>query len=433
MDGLSYLATINRILASDVENGFLKLSDENIAALIANGNSSNDWTKVRFSKSALAAETISKITRCTFTIEGDERIFIDELIGQVVYKGIFQDSGLHDSQFSGYCFLSKNCSVQSSLSISNSFIGEGSLVIGCGWIGSRKKEPNPFGLPFQITIGPETGGREITVNSQTTFLSICHQVYRKGDAPTSLEDKLYDYQIPFTIIGNYSSLDQCPEILNCYIGNHAQLFYSLLRHSYLLSTRERPVIVSNGANITRCLIGQGCLVESNCHLTNVYMSEASHIGINARVVHSVLSPDASVEAGECHHSLVGPFIGFHHHSLLIATLWPLGRGNVAYGGKCGANHTGRMNDQECWLGEGIFLGLNVSLKFPINLVDSPYSIIAPGTTLSPQIIRFPFSLISTLPSSMAQSQIAQPLSCYPDCCLLKPGWIIYGNPYMIER
>jgi hypothetical protein len=41
----------------------------------------------------------------------------------------------------------------------------------------------------------------------------------------------------------------------------------------------------------------------------------------------------------------------------------MGRGNIAYGAKIGANHTGRVNDQECRLAEGLFIGLNVSLIY----------------------------------------------------------------------
>lgn len=62
----------------------------------------------------------------------------------------------------------------------------------------------------------------------------------------------------------------------------------------------------------------------------------------AKLSHSVLGPDSGVGAGECLHCLVGPFVGFHHQSLLIATIWPLGRGNVGYGANVGSNHTSRQ-------------------------------------------------------------------------------------------
>lgn len=61
-----------------------------------------------------------------------------------------------------------------------------------------------------------------------------------------------------------------------------------------------------------------------------------------KLTHSILGPDSGVGAGECHHSLVGPFVGFHHQALLIAAIWPLGRGNVGYGANVGSNHTSRQ-------------------------------------------------------------------------------------------
>ena len=65
-----------------------------------------------------------------------------------------------------------------------------------------------------------------------------------------------------------------------------------------------------------------------------------------------------------------------------------------------------------------------------NLVDSPYSIVAPGTTLGSQTLRFPFSLLCALPPDPT-TLAGTPVS--PDGSIIKPGWVLYGNPYMIER
>jgi hypothetical protein len=154
------------------------------------------------------------------------------------------------------------------------------------------------------------------------------------------------------------------------------------------------------------------------------MDQAS-IGEKARVSNSIIGPDASVAGGECLHSVLGPFVGFHHQSLLIATIWPMGRGNIAYGAKVGANHTGRLNDQECFPGEGCFFGLGSSVKFPFNALESPYSIIAPSTVCLPQKISFPFSLIS------AQDQPVAGVSS--SLCCIKPAWVLIHNPYLLDR
>jgi hypothetical protein len=171
----------------------------------------------------------------------------------------------------------------------------------------------------------------------------------------------------------------------------------------------------------------------------------------------VLAPDASVGGGECLHSLVGPHIGFHHNCLLISSVWPFGRGNLSYGCKVchtpspplllfhpplflshplpsplvlpqvGANHTGRVSDQEHHPGEGCFFGLGVEIKFPSNTLYSPYSLFASGVTCLPQLLTFPFSLISAPDSCGCQLNLSPALNS------LKPAWVLYGNPYMLFR
>jgi hypothetical protein len=86
--------------------------------------------------------------------------------------------------------------------------------------------------------------------------------------------------------------------------------------------------------------------------------------------------------------LVGPFIGIHHASLVIACTWPMGRGNVSYGAMLGANHTGRVNDQEFLSGEGCFYGLGVKLKFPFNTIEAPYSLFSGGDSCGSQSLHF---------------------------------------------
>jgi hypothetical protein len=63
---------------------------------------------------------------------------------------------------------------------------------------------------------------------------------------------------------------------------------------------------------------------------------------------------------------------------------PFCAGNIAHGAKVGANHTGRVADQEALIGEGVFFGLGSSVKFPVDLTHSAYTLVAAGTALDPQ-------------------------------------------------
>src|SRR5262249_1322713 len=124
-------------------------------------------------------------------------------------------------------------------------------------------------------------------------------------------------------------------------------------------------------------------------------------------------------------SLLGPFVGLHHQALVIAVRWPDGKGNVSHGAAIGCNHTSRAPDQECWLGEGTFLGLGVTAVFPVDLSVAPYSTVACDVMLPPQKMLYPFSLIRE-PSSWRPG-------LPPGCTQTIPAWMLSDNLYALRR
>ena len=132
-----------------------------------------------------------------------------------------------------------------------------------------------------------------------------------------------------------------------------------------------------------------------------------------------------VEEGEVSSSLVGPFVGFHHQALLVAAFWPEGRGNIGYGANVGSNHTGKRNDQEIWPGEGVFYGLGCSIKYPCNLSEAPYTLVATGVTALPQRLSMPFSLMNTPGERIP--------GVSPSFNEVMPGWVLSDNMYGVFR
>lgn len=319
-----------------------------IEQLELNGNSSDDWAQVLFHQDALSNDTFKKIKRCTFTTNSNSFIVINSLSGSISVNGIHMMCVLQDTNFIGDCFLSKNCLIISTAMISNVFIGESCAIVGCGIVqGPLSNQRTAFGNGNTISVGPENGGRDIVVDINLPFYEICQKVYKfkhqlvdnalKSPA-TVLSNPTVSSSL--TIICSKSVLLHCSSIVECFIGESSFIQSSSLSYSTLLSAPAaestiKGIRVTNGVQLSYGLIHTGCQLENNCQVEHVYMSEYSSIGVNARVCQSILAPDASVAGGECHHSVVGPFIGFHHHSLLIAAIWPLGRGNIAYGAKVG--------------------------------------------------------------------------------------------------
>ena len=83
------------------------------------------------------------------------------------------------------------------------------------------------------------------------------------------------------------------------------------------------------------IVHAGCTIGPHSTCESILVMDKGTISGNCKVTHSVIGPDGGIGGGECLHSLVGPFTGMHHQSLLIASIWPLGRGNIAYGAMVG--------------------------------------------------------------------------------------------------
>jgi hypothetical protein len=146
---------------------------------------------------------------------------------------------------------------------------------------------------------------------------------------------------------------------------------------------------------------------------------------HGKVTDSIIGANTGIAEGEVTACLVGPFVGFHHQSLLIAAFWPEGKGNVGYGANVGSNHTSKAPDQELWPGEGIFFGLGVNIKFPSDFTKAPYTIIATAVNALPQKVTLPFSLINS-----PAERIDGVSPAYNE---IMPGWVLSDNIFTIRR
>ena len=336
--------------------------------------------------------------------------------------------GVYNTTLSGICIIDTRAHISNVMSLSNVVVEANSSIINCAYVCSPLvMEFRGFGEGVSLSVGPESQGREIITSIKLTYTEVCKRIiqYQKektdesddnnssssSSSTGSNEDILKN---KLTLIGRGSVLVNCPVIVNSLICDGCICRNASIQNCII---GENAKIINSA--IENSLLHHNTSVTDALEVDTVMMYDHATIGKGARVVSSILAPDASLAGGECHHSLLGPMIGFHHTSLLISTIWPFGRGNIAYGAKVGANHTGRSNDQECFIGEGLFFGLGASVKFPQNLVASPYSIVAAGTLLPPQRVSFPFSLISPGDQTLGNS--------------IAPGWLIWANPYMIER
>lgn len=198
-----------------------------------------------------------------------------------------------------------------------------------------------------------------------------------------------------TIIASHARLVRCARVESSFVGEFAVLEDAEVGDATVLSSREEPSAVLSKSSVRHAIVQWHCVVESMSVVRDALLCDCAHVERQGIVLSSVIGPNTSVAEGEVTSSFVGPFVGFHHHALLIAAYWPSGKGNVGYGANVGSNHTLKAPDQELFPGEGVFFGLGSNVKFPSNFVRAPYAVLATGVTTLPQRLAMPFALVNT--------------------------------------
>jgi hypothetical protein len=292
--------------------------------------------------------------------------------------------------------------------ISKTYIGPQCTVVNCGFISTTKS--CDYGT-LTVSVGAESGGgRKLSLTSEHTMIDVCRQL-RDGHP-------IHPVQNPITLDMNVLSqgnlIRDTPTIQNVYLHETATIIAATCVNDITMHPHS---MIGNSCTVSNCLLQWNSVIKDNSTITDTLLMEQAHCGPNCIVASSVMGPDVHTSAGEVHSSVIGPNTNAHHQSLVISVLWPLGRGNVGYGANVGSNHTGRLPDQETACGEGTFWGLSCVIKFPVDLTFAPYSVVAAGTTMPPQRVCMPFSLIVEQPGG---NQII-------------PAWVLQSSPYTVAR
>ena len=420
----------NSILAASVENfkGILSgtskyrsLTEAEIQVLEKNGNRSESWSKVMVE----ADFDPNRIFRSSFMGE----VYLPRFFGTLLLPGdVSFPTGIYDS-------LVHNCIVENALvhrvaMLSNILVRSSSVLQNVGSIVSSGKISYMIGNAMHV--GNEMGGRRVLVFPEISTDLVDLQLFHKADAEVAaaFEEQLKTYReemaLPFGIVGKGAVICNTNIIRNSWIGAHARIEGAeKIRNSVVLSSLEEPGHVYDSVILENSNVQKGVTIHTGAEVQGSVLMSRTTVACKAIVKSSIIAPCCHIEEGEVNSSYMGPMTQMHHHSLLIAALWPDGCGNLGYGANVGSNHTGRMPDQEVMPGLGMFFGLGVNIKFPANYRESPFTLVATGLTTLPQRLKFPFSLIK--PGD------PQLMNVPPRLNEIVPGWNYAKNAYALDR
>ncbi|MHC5067303.1 MAG: DUF4954 family protein [Planctomycetota bacterium] len=348
-----------------------------------------------------------------------------------VMPGMSLPSGIYDCTLIN-CQIGNDCLIEKVRFAANVVIDREAVVFDIGSLTCSGSAA--FGCDQLLSIAIENGGREVPVWAEMS-VDTAAQIARDrhdeaGQAAVLAAASAYVEALrsPVGWVRRGAVVRHTERVVDAYIGMGAVVDNAVaLRDAALLSSVDEPVVVAGAASVEHAVLQWGARADGGGILRHGVLLEHAAIDQHGAVEQAIIGPNTTIAKGEVTASLVGPFVGFHHQSLLIAALWPEGKGNVAYGAMVGSNHTGRANDQEIWPGEGTFFGLGCSIRFPTDLSEAPYSVISAGVSTLPQRVGYPFSLLMT-PSEGVDAHLVP--RAYNE---ILPAWGLYAGAYGIER
>ncbi|MCX8037931.1 MAG: DUF4954 family protein [Candidatus Sumerlaeia bacterium] len=398
------------------------LTAEQIARLKLQGCEASDWGQI-YAVEGFDGRSVSHTRfdgRCVLGRFSEKRELPN---GHTVPSGIYNATLVN-------CEIGNNAVVRDVAWMANTVVAAGASVVSVAEITASAKPT--FGNGIEIALGLETGERAIRAMAELDLSTVDFLVRELPDSPlrqlyrTLLHSHLEAIALGRNYIGPHASIRVCRRLHDVFIGTGAVLEgATAVINTTVLSSQDEVTRIGDGAIVRHSLMQWGSEATTGAIVENSLLAEHSHVEQHGKVSHSFIGPNTGVGKGEVNCSLLGPFVGFHHQALLIATLWPSGKGNVGYGANVGSNHTSKAPDQELWAGEGMFFGLGVNVKFPANFSAAPYTIIATGLTLLPQKLEFPFSLINS------PNRFYEGIS--PAYNEILPGWVLRENLYALAR
>jgi len=410
-----------------VQNGKLhsgrhrNLTTEEITSLERKGNFCEDWSQVLVEPQFDPARVHASIFH--------GRILLPAFYGTVLTpSGLSVPTGIYRSTLQD-CAI-ENAHIQDVSHLANVWVQQGAILQNVGtFVTSGVTQ---FGAGRKISVGNEMGGRSIYVFPEIGADLVEAQLLLRKDKPLleafaqQMEAWGLEIQQRMSFVGKGAMVCNTNIVRNSWIGPHARVDGAAkLRNAVLLSSLEEPAEVYDGVILENSSIQEGVKVHSFAQVKHSILMRRSRLGSKVIVNSSVIGPCCHADEAEITSSYVGPLTQLHHHSLLIAAIWPDGRGNVGYGANVGSNHTGRMPDQELMPGMGMFFGLGCNIKFPSSFSEAPFSIVATGLTCEPQRLSFPFSLVRKpehVPPGLPQSLNE-----------IVPGWCYTKNAFALER
>ena len=312
------------------------------------GCESQDWSQVLLlfetpiSSSSVSVEQHLKDFISNTTFDGLVVLSIDDKSAATKSDNLLLDpwrkgkQGIHNNFLISNSILSTESWICNNALIRDTHILSQSVVVCCGSI-TASSNPRFLadGSSIAVMVGPESsGGRPLFLQPECDMIQVCQQLVDKTKGALAEEtnnnnNNNNNSTRRMNVISSLCLIRNTPSIQGIFLAPNSSIQGATSVTDAILFPTST---IQNSCSVENVRLQWKASITDNSKVSDTMLMEEAHIGPNSLVSSSVLGPDVHVSAGEVHCSIIGPNTNAHHQSLVISVLWPLGRGNVGYGG-----------------------------------------------------------------------------------------------------
>ncbi len=382
------------------ERKWRALTGDERDALIANGNSADDWNNVRVSGSFEP----SRVANCAFfglvrigTIDTsilehhDLRLPVGITNSRIVACDIGDHVAIHNVHYLAHYIVGSRvilANVDEMHTTNHAKFGNGIV-----------KEGESEEVRVTLDLVNETGSRAVApfdgmLSADAYLWSRYRDDARLQRRLLMITQERYDKRRGhYGVVGEQCVIKNTRIIKDVRIGPHAYVKgANKIKNVTINSSGEEPTQIGEGVELVNGIIGFGCRVFYGCKAVRFVMGNNSNLKYGARLIHSYLGDNSTVSCCELLNNLIFPAHEQHHNNSFLVAGLIMGQSNIAAGATIGSNHNSRANDNEIIAGRGFWPGLCTSLKH--SSVFASFCLIAKGSFPAELDIPLPFALVA---------------------------------------
>ncbi len=296
---------------------YRKLTEKEIAILVANGCVCEDWSRVQVSWGEQSYT--DRIVNVTFS--GDIRMGSFEgyhtFPGGISLRNGVRNAFLHNVTLGDRVLVRKTGEY-----IANYEIGEDSLVDNVDVLAVQGE--TTFGNGVEVSVLNETGGREVLMTNQLSAQTAYIMAMYRHSA--GLHEKISDLARSYARkqastmgrIGKNVRICNCGVLTDLKVGDYAELNGAMRLHDGSINSNEfAPVYVGSGVRAEHFIFCSGSTVDNNAMLTRCFVGQACKLGHGYSASDSLFFSNCQGENGEACAIFAGPFTVTHHKSTLL--------------------------------------------------------------------------------------------------------------------